>query len=92
MGTRTISSADNWEQVYSGGRGVMFGTTVGAGTTVALQRRRQGESTWVDVLDAAAITAETDQEYACGSGWELRLGVKTGNYAAAVTVHLYALR
>jgi len=92
MASKAISAQNTWETpIRSGSRGVMFGTTAGSGTTVTLQRRRQGESTWVDVLDAAAFTAATDQEYACGPGWEFQLGVKTGNYSSTVTVHLYTL-
>lgn len=54
--------------------------------TITLQRRRTGDTDWLDV---ANYTANVEKLIKSAGQWEYRIGVKTGNFTSATALKVY---
>jgi len=87
--TKTISAQNIFTDALTV-RGGQFDISISdvSDSTVTVQRRRSGESTWLDV---EAFTSDAERTGAVSGAWDVRAGIKTGDYGSdtvevAVTV------
>lgn len=89
--TATLSAQNTFTDLITvrGAKQVDFSLSGVNGHTVTVQRRRAGSSTWLDVED---FTTNTEQVFKNSGGvWEMRAGVKTGNFGTGnVTLDISA--